>query len=261
MAIIIESGFATTGDDFIQNDVIATGAVHWVDSVSGSNSNPGTESEPLATLAQAITNATASNGDIILIKSGHTETLSGSVSISKAGLKIFGIGSGSAAPNFGVSAAVDALNISANDVEINNLYFVAGTTTSNTARINVDARNAKIKNCTFLCGQYDQSTITLTANAIDCEIRNCTMTVSANGPDYGVIVESAGAHGLEITDCTFNGGSYNWDVGAIYSNVAHLNFRYDSITLTGDAPIQHSNTGAKGVISNVIAATGSSVGV
>lgn len=263
MAIVIESGFAETGeaDSFVTNDVIATGAVHWVYSVSGNNANPGNEALPLATLAQAITNATASNGDIIIIKAGHTETISSSVTISKAGLKIFGIGEGSDAPNFGVSAAIDAINVTANDVELNNLYFIQGTTISNTSRVNVDARNVVLKNCTFLSGQYDQNTVTLTANAIDCKIDSCTFTVSNDGPDYGVIVESASAVGLNITNTTFNGGTYNWDIAAVYSNVAHLNYRYEQITLTGDAPIQHANSGAKGVMSQIIAAEGSSVTV
>jgi hypothetical protein len=263
MAIVIESGFAASGeaDEFITSDIIATGNVTWVDSVSGDNSNPGTEGQPLATLAQAITNATASNGDIILIKSGHTETLSSSVSISKAGLKIFGIGEGSEAPRFTVAAAIDGLNITGNNVEVNNLYFPVGTTTANTSRINIDARGVRVKGCTFLCGQYDLSTITITANGIDADLQSNAMTVSADGPDHGVIIENASATGIRIEDCAFNGGTYNWDLGAIYSSVAHLNFVYDSTNLTNDAAIVHTNTGAKGVLSNTDSAEGSSVAV
>lgn len=264
MAVFIEDGLATSSegaDTFITKDILSTGAIHWVDSATGSDSNSGSEQSPLATLAQAVTNATASNGDIIVVKSGHTETLTSGITVNKAGLKIFGIGSGSSAPKFTVAAAIDGISVTANDVELNNLYFPVGTTANNTARVNVDARRVRIKGCTFLCGQYDVSSVTITANGIDCEINSCTFTISADGPDHGVIVENAAAHGLFIYNSTFNGGSYNWDVAAIYSNVAHLNWLYDTVTLTGDAGVQHANTSNKGVFSNMISSTGSQVQV
>lgn len=259
MAIVIENGLTDdTADDLITGDLIATGSVIWVDSVAGNNSYAGTEAQPLATLAQAITNATANNGDLILIKSGHSETLTSAITVSKAGMKIFGLGDGSDAPHFTCNAAIDCITVTANNVELNNLYFPVGTTAINTARINVDAANVKIKSCTFMCGLYDASSITLTANALYAEIESCTFTVSADGPDYGVIVESASAVGLRIQDCAFNGGTYNWDLAGVYSAFAHLNFIYDTITLTGSAAITHT-AAAKGIICGTIAAEGSQV--
>lgn len=262
MSRYIELGFASeseTADAFIKNvDVIVTGAVHWVDSVSGSDGNPGTENEPLATLQQAITNATANNGDIILVKAGHTQSVSSVITIAKAGLKIFGLGITSGAPNFTCTAAIDLFNITANDVEINNFYLPVGTTIASTAKFNIDAANVRIKGCTILQGQYDPAGITITANGVRAQIVSNTFTVSADGPDYGIHVESASATGLYVYNNAFNGGSYNWDVGAIYSNVAHLNFVYDSNTQTGNAQINH-NAAAKGFVSNPICDTGSVV--
>ena len=261
MAIVIENGLVdedSGADEFIASDLIATGAVHWVDSVNGNDSNSGSESEPLATLQQAITNATANNGDIIIIKSGHTQTISTTITISKAGLKIFGVGEGSLAPVFTLAAATDGISITANNVEINNLYFAAGTTANNTARVNIDAANVRVKGCTFVCGQYDVSSITITANGLYAEIISCSLSISANGPDHGILIESASAVGLRIVSCAFNGGSYNWDLGAIYSAFAHLNYIYDSNTLTGNAQIVHT-AAAKGILSNTIAGEGSTV--
>jgi hypothetical protein len=83
--------------------------------------------------------------------------------------------------------------------------------------------------------------------------------VSADGPDSGILVESADAVGLVVKDCTFNGGTYNWDDAGLYSNAAHLNFWYDTNTLT-DARIVHA-AAAKGLISNTVASEGSSVRV
>lgn len=265
MAILAENGFvaSTSGaDSFIYNDMIITGGVIWVDSVNGSDSNSGSEVAPLATIAQAVTNATANTGDIIIVKSGHTETLTTAITMSKAGLKIFGVGSGSSAPNITVGAAIDGFDITADDCEINNIYFPIGTTATNTSRINIGADRARIKGCTFLCGQYDLESITITSAGTNATIDSCTFTVSADGPDAAIEIESASATGLRIYSCSFDGGSgtNNFDNSAINSAVAHLNFVYDTVTLTNGAKIVHS-AGAKGWISNPIAGDGSTVTV
>lgn len=260
MALVYENGLVSTtsgGDAFIYNDIIITGTVIWVDSVNGNNANAGNEETPLATLAQAITNATANNGDIIVIKSGHTEQVGTTITLSKAGLKIFGLGSGSSAPNFTMIAATDGLNVTGANVEINNLYFPVGITATNTARINVDAPNVKIKGCAFVCGAKDQDTITLTANALYPRIISCSFSVTASGPRYGVSVESASVSQLRLESCAFDGGTYNWSGGAVYSAVAHT-FVYDTITLTNRAHVIHTTT-AKGYISNYIAGDNSQV--
>ncbi len=191
MAKFLENGLDSTGDDVLDGEIITTGVVIWVDSVAGNDSNAGTKEAPLATLAAAHSAATAANGDIIVIKSGHTETLTSSITISKAGTKIYGLGSGSSAPNFICNAAIDCIDITGANVEINNLYFPAATTATATALINVI--------------------------------------------------------GMFVQGCTFDGSTYNWDDGAIYSAVAHTSFHYDSITLSNNAKIKHT-AAAKGVL-------------
>lgn len=261
MSISACGGFAGSdsgADTFILGGVVITGAVHWVDSVNGNDANSGTEALPLATLAQAIANATANNGDIIVIKSGHTETLLASVTINKAGLRIFGIGNGTAAPSFIVGAAIDGLNITADDVEINNLYFPAGTTTPNSSRINVDADRVIIKNCRFNCGVNDANTITLTANATNFLGRSISMTVTADGPDAGILVEAA-VSGFHLEVCSFNGATPNWDNAAVYSTAALVNYRLESVTLTGAAGIAFTSGSAKGQMGDLIEGDGSQV--
>ncbi len=261
MAIVACNGFASStsgADDFIQDHVVSTGAVHWVDSVTGNDSNSGSEGQPLATIAQAITNATANNGDIILVKSGHVQSLSSAITVNKAGIRIFGIGNGTSAPAITVVAAIDGINITADDVEINNIYFPAGTTATNTARINVDADRVRIKNCRFNCGAFDSNTITLTSNASNCEIDSVSMSITADGPDGGIVIEGA-VTGLHVFNSSFDGGDFNWDNAAIYSAAAHLNYRYETITLTNEAGISHTNSSSKGVIGDLIEGDGSQV--
>lgn len=249
MAVYFENGVSDGAcDDFVSDFLICTGSSYWVDSVNGNDSNSGTESLPFATLAHAISTCSANNGDVIFVKSGHVETLSSAITINAAGLKIFGIGAGSAAPKFTVAAAINGFNITANNVEINNLYFPVGTTIANTCRVQIDAANVRIKGCTFLCGTYDANTILLTANALYAEVESCSMTVSASGPSAGIKVNSASAVGFKVSNCAFNGGtSTNWGNGAIYSAVAHLNFFYNRVTLTLGADIRHT-AAAKGYI-------------
>lgn len=253
---VIENGLTSDSgaDSFITSDLITTGAVIWVDSVGGSAGGAGTYEDPVDDLAQAHSNATADNGDIIVIKSGHTETLTSAITITKSGLKIFGLGTGSSAPNFTVNAAINGIDIqsTANSVEINNLYFPAGTTATNTSRINVDAAGAKIKGCTFLCGQYDANTLLFGTSADYVEISSCSFTVSADGPNSALLLNSTGTASIRVTSCSFNGANIGWDDGAIYGSAAFLNFVYDTVTLTNGADIIHS-AAAKGFVTGLVA--------
>lgn len=256
--IVLDKGFSSGGlaDEFIERYLIANGVAQWVDSVNGNNSNSGSESEPVATIAQAITNCATLNGDIIVVKAGHSEVLTSAITLSKSGIKIFGIGEGANAPKITVNGAIDAFDVTGNFCEINNIYFLASTAAA-TARINLAGTGNVVRNCTFLCGADDASSITITSAGTYCRIENCIFTVTANGPDHGVKVESASAVGLTISNCTFNGGTHNWDLGGIYSAFAHT-FHYQAITLTGDAGIAHTAS-AKGWMSDLIAGEGSQV--
>lgn len=257
MAISACNGFGEDADDFIMSGVVVTGAVIWVDSANGDDADAGTEAEPLQTLGQAITNATANNGDIIIIKSGHSESPA-TITINKAGVRIFGLGDGTDAPTFTNIAAQDLINITADDVELNNLYFPAGTTIANTARVNVAADRVRIKNCRFVCGQYDAHSITLTASASNFTGDSISMSVSADGPDTGIVAEGV-MTGMHLVDCSFDGSTANWDLGAVYSTAAILNYRFESITLTNAASIILTSSSAKGQMGDLIEGDGSQV--
>jgi hypothetical protein len=112
------------------------GKVFWVSNVTtgllsgqrgGSDGNKGTFNDPFSTLSGAISQCTASRGDIILIKPGHAETISSATALafSKAGIAIVGLGYGSLRPTFTFD-------------------------TANTATIAVSAANVSIQNCIFI---------------------------------------------------------------------------------------------------------------
>lgn len=58
------------------------GNIFWVDSGAGSDSGNGTYHRPFATIDYAIGRCTASNGDIIVCKAGHAETLTSASAIT-----------------------------------------------------------------------------------------------------------------------------------------------------------------------------------
>ncbi len=105
------------------------GDVYFVDSghTNTSDNNAGTNpSYPMATLDGAVGKTTASNGDMILIAPGHTETLSsaGALTLDVAGITIVGMGLGAKRATFTLdTAATTDIDVTAADISIYNCIF------------------------------------------------------------------------------------------------------------------------------------------
>lgn len=256
-----ENGIVSTsagGSTDISADIFTTGEIYYVNSSGGSDSNSGlNRNAPKATLSSALTDATASNGDIIIIEASHTETLTGSLAFSEAGITVLGLGSGSTKPAFTVNGNVDMFDITAARVRISGLRFPAGTA-AHTARINIGAAQAILEDLDFTCGANDLNSITVPDAGDYAVISGCTFTISADGPDAGILVESATTLGLHVLSCQFDGGSYDFDDAGLYSAVAHINYLYRANTLTNKASIIHT-AAAKGICTGTIAGDGSRV--
>lgn len=78
------------------------GDVRYVSSTLGTSSGPGwTPETAYATVAQALSASTASNGDVILVLPGHAESIGASgLAWNKAGVSIIGLGNGNNRPTF-----------------------------------------------------------------------------------------------------------------------------------------------------------------
>lgn len=120
---------------------------------------------PLATLAQAQTNASA--GDIVVLMNGHTETLAARLVISKT-LYICGEGSSGGLPTVSYrssSTADNIFNITATNVELDNILFLessSGNTGNDTlvtgqggGKVYIQAADCRITNCYFQEGSKD----------------------------------------------------------------------------------------------------------
>lgn len=105
-----------------------SGKIYWVDSTSGSSGAKGTFDRPFTTIAAAITAATASKGDIILLKAPHAETISAAagIAISKAGVAIIGLGVGRNRPTITLGTATTAtMTVTGANCALKNVRLVA----------------------------------------------------------------------------------------------------------------------------------------
>jgi len=98
------------------------GDVYWVDS-GGLQNGDGTFTRPYLTIDTAINNCTANNGDLIIVKPGHAETLATASAITAdiAGVAIIGLGSGADRPTLTFSGTAATMVISAASVTVQNI--------------------------------------------------------------------------------------------------------------------------------------------
>ena len=194
------------GPVVIEDEGQTTGARFFVD--SGSSTNGATSGygdnpdKPLSTIDAAIALCTASNGDIIYVMPGHTETIAAAsgIDVDVAGVTIIGLGHGADRPTITLSATGSTFEMAAASGWIENLLF----TTSAAATIIVDV------------------------NAADCTIKNCEFRMLTAVTAIDVDGGSANAcDRTQILDCVFDGSTDGPD------EAIHLNEVADSVTIDG----------------------------
>lgn len=137
---IIGGGWATNGAPLLPgNGSTSTGGAipfatqYWYvcnrTGANGSDGNEGTADMPFATIDFAIGKCTADAGDVIVVMSGHAETLTaaGSITCDVAGITIVGEGQGADRPTltFGTATTASVL-ITAANTTISNIIGVSG---------------------------------------------------------------------------------------------------------------------------------------
>lgn len=203
---------------------ITTGTVIFVHYTKGHDTkNDGLDpSQPLKTADAAVAKCTPDKGDVIVLMPGHSETLTIAVDIDIAGISLIGLGNGRNRPTFTTATTIDMVDVGADDVLIENIYFAAGTG-SHTSAINSAKSHTVIKNCEFNCGAYSVESITLESGANFTTIEGNTFTVTANGPVAAIEVEAASTN-LIIRNNMFNSGASTnaWDTACINSDAVPL---------------------------------------
>ena len=147
---------------------------------SGAGRTVGT---PFSTLAFAVGQTTPSNGDIIILSPGHTETISAADGIrfgtASVGVQVIGVGQGTNRPTF------DFTTVAAADMEI-------------------DAANITLRNLLFTMNGVDAIVAGIDVNASDFSMIGCEVQMSTSANQAVIAVDlDANADNAKIVDCQF----------------------------------------------------------
>jgi hypothetical protein len=129
------------------------GNVYFVDSVAGSATGGYTADGPAATLIQAQTLATASNGDVVYVGHDHAESVVGAagMTFSKAGVRYQGLGQGRLRPTITFSTSTAAqIIVSGANITFSNFIFDLTGITAIVAAISVTAADVAFEDCEFV---------------------------------------------------------------------------------------------------------------
>jgi len=128
----------------VQNLPIAmtpAGKVFWVDENGGGGSK-GSFDHPIASIDAALSQCVADRGDVIMVKPGHVENISaaGDLTCDVGGVSIVGTGTGTKQAQivFDTAATAD-IDITADNVTFDNMWFLSNFATGITAAIDVAA--------------------------------------------------------------------------------------------------------------------------
>jgi len=145
------SGLSSMGMPLIGGGYITSGNVFFVDSVTGSNGNSGTDKDhPFADLDYAIGRCTGDKYDVIFLMPGHAENVVSAADINcdVAGVSIIGLGNGANRPTLTFTTATTAtIAIGADDVKMQNLVIDLTGIDAVAVGIDVNATNFTLSDC------------------------------------------------------------------------------------------------------------------
>ena len=194
--------------DAIVNETKFPGAVFYVSNATGANGSDVVgaginQDAPFKTLAYALTQATADQGDSIFILPGHAENIAAAaaIAISVGGVRIYGLGKGAKRPTFTfITSTAATITIAGNDVWIENCLFVNGIDalanmlTISGADVTLNGCEIRDNNASFAC----TNAIVTTAAANRLSILNHVHR--ANGGKAGAVsaISIVGGDGIAI---------------------------------------------------------------
>ncbi len=206
--------FATQGRVFYVGSTAVPGGVAGVDAAGAYGDSP---SAPFATLDYAIGQCTASRGDVIVVLPGHAETVSATITMDIAGVRVIGLGVGRNRPTLTPTGAIDCINVTAANCRIHNLRFVAAA--SVTAHINVAAADLTVTNCVIEQGAGPLRAVTVASGGDRLRMDGCQWLGTAAGPDSAIDFETSASDDPVIINCEFNyRASAGCDEGIIRAN-------------------------------------------
>lgn len=254
---IYSAGFNFVGTVFAGGPSVAqlmpsylSGAVQWLDTIGGNDSNAGSTPElPVKTLAQAITNS-AANG-LIVIGAGSGETLSSQQTASLAGLTVWGCGSGSSRPRY-VSATSGSKMIAASGAgqRWRNIYFAAPTTNDG-AHLDITGAGVRVRDCYFECSTNGGGILGDTG-ASSLRVSGCSFVATGTIPASGY-ASTAGLADTAFEDTTFDGATLGWsDYAFKVSSAAATRLYFENVQFRNRSDLGVTVTGCSYLLAGVV---------
>jgi hypothetical protein len=268
MALITKpiGAIVSDGPSWLKRYFMVSTPILWVDSVSGSDTNDGTNpAKPKATIfggSGAHSVAVSGDATIIIVYKTHRESISG-FSMSKSGVTLVSLGTGGTdgtdRAQITVSSAMNgAISLLSDDVRIENFYFPrASVSPGSLARIGLSSTGGEIRDCQFDIGTTDLSIVNVSSGAgAGNSIRGCKFKVGSDVTSVqancaGVTISAAGTL---VEDCTFDGGTVGFGSsttagGAFVVSLATADrFRIRNATLNNYSVGRIPLSGTKGVV-------------
>lgn len=200
-----------------EKPLYTTGAVWYVNSSTGTDAaSPAGKNrlKPLATLSQAHTNASA--GDIIVLQSGHAETLTSAQTLSKA-VSIVGAGLSSGKPTVKLTinaSAASLFAVSGNDVELRNIWIEENAQANSSAKISVTGAGFRMIGCYVEAdGNDDATCLSFGTGAQGARLEATTFistSTDATAQPESAIKTAVETNDLELVNLTLDGGTVGW---------------------------------------------------
>lgn len=228
-----------------------SGAVWFVSSLTGSDSyNGGDQARPLATLAAAYT--AAAGGDIIVLLSGHSETLTAQQTLGKAGLTIVGLGNSGGLPTVKFqmnAAAATMMNVTGAATALRNIWFQANKQANSAGMLTVSGAGFRMSDCYMELDKYDAAAgLTFSTGGDTARIINSTFVniaaASSAVPLTAIQVNNA-LSDFEMSGVVLDAGTAGFSdyYAADLSAAAITRLRGESVTLKNGADIRlHAST-------------------
>jgi len=201
-----------------------SGDVYWVDSgntEAADGSGGGSKSQPFKTIDFAVGQCTASNGDVIIVMPGHTETVTaaGGLDLDVVGITVRGLGIGADRPIINFTTAVGAdMDVDAASIEMSNFLFT-GNIDALTGPIDINAADFSLINCEYRDVTGQATDVIVVAQAADRLLIDGYVHrgAAADGGDSAILfVSGADSAGGPDDVIVRNFNIYgNFDTGAI----------------------------------------------
>jgi hypothetical protein len=216
----------------VEDQSVSTGDRYFVGSGVTASSDAATHGlspdMPFATIDYAVGRCTASQGDIVYVMPGHTETVASAAALDLdvAGIKIIGLGWGDSRPIVNLTATDSTVELNADDMWVENLRFkgsVADLVVGLDIKTGCD--DLTLKNCEIggaAAGTEMLIGVTIEATNDRITFDGCYFKEPTGGDSASAIKTEGAFTNLLIQNCTFWG---DWGTATL---------DLDAVAVTGD---------------------------